>query len=94
MYTHSVAASPRVQPGASSLAGELRLPLVNDQGVASRAAGLVNEGTDLVANHVVGAGQSVVNEVVRPSGDRGADLLPDAMGGFISGAKGPRWVGH
>ncbi|TCL86405.1 RHS repeat-associated protein [Curtobacterium sp. PhB142] len=79
---------------AGKLAGDLRLPLVNNDGVVSRAAGLVNEGADLAVNHVVGAGQSVANEIVRPNGDRGADLLPDALGGLISGAKGPRWPGH
>jgi RHS repeat-associated protein len=79
---------------AGKLAGELRLPLAGTQSVTSRVAGLVNEGTDLAANHFGGAAQSVVNEIVRPNGDRGADLLPDAVGGFISGAKGPRWAGH
>lgn len=83
-----------MRSSAGKLAGDVRLPLVNDDGVVSRAAGLVNEGADLAVNHVVGAGQSVANEIVRPNGDRGADLLPDALGGLISGAKGPRWPGH
>jgi hypothetical protein len=40
------------------------------------------------------SGAVLVIEFVRPNGGGGANLLRDALGGFISGAEGPRRVEH
>lgn len=74
---------------ASKLAVDLRIPADPNLGTTP-AMSIINEASAFTADHVVGAGQSLTNEFLRPDGDRGSDLVTDALNGLVGGARGPR----
>lgn len=54
----------------------------------------VNEGIDFSTDRLIGGASAVGNEYLRPDGDRGTSLLPDALNGVVTGAQGPRFLQH
>ncbi|MFJ5146228.1 DUF6531 domain-containing protein [Curtobacterium sp. NPDC088465] len=54
----------------------------------------VNEGIDFTTDRLIGGASAVGNEYLRPDGDRGTSLIPDALNGVVTGAQGPRFLQH
>jgi RHS repeat-associated protein len=73
--------------------GRHAAPVSGDHGSQSLPFTIANEVVGFGADGVAGAGASVLNEGLKPGGDTGEDLRPDAWNGFFGGGEGPLPIG-